>query len=56
VYHKGADWQPYVVTDGKPITGQNPVSPEAAAKAVLSQLKSDVANLAGPLTNFLFRR
>ncbi len=40
LYSKGADWQSYVVTDGKLITGQNPASSEAAAHAVLSQLKS----------------
>ena len=40
IYSKGADWKPYVVTDGKLITGQNPASSEAAAKAVLNQLKS----------------
>ena len=39
LYSKGADWQSYVVTDGKLITGQNPASSEAAAKAVLQQLK-----------------
>ncbi|MBC7549024.1 MAG: type 1 glutamine amidotransferase domain-containing protein [Polaromonas sp.] len=40
VYSKGADWKPYVVTDGRLITGQNPASSEAAAQAVLHQLKS----------------
>jgi len=40
IYSKGADWKPYVVTDGKLITGQNPASSAAAAQAVLSQLKS----------------
>ena len=40
LYSKGADWQPYVVTDGKLITGQNPASSEAAAHAVLGQLKN----------------
>ena len=39
MYSKGADWQSYVVTDGKLITGQNPASSAAAAKAVLQQLK-----------------
>ena len=39
-YSKGADWQPYVVTHGKLITGQNPASSEAAAHAVLNQLKN----------------
>ena len=40
VYSKAADWQPYIVTDGKLITGQNPASSEAAAHAVLNQLKN----------------
>ena len=46
IYSKGADWQPYVVTDGKLITGQNPASSEAAAQAVLSQLKSSASQAA----------
>jgi putative intracellular protease/amidase len=37
-YSKGADWQPYVVTDGLLITGQNPASSEPAAKALLKTL------------------
>jgi putative intracellular protease/amidase len=36
-YSKGPDWQPHVVTDGKLITGQNPASSTAAARAVLAQ-------------------
>ena len=40
LYSKGPDWQSYVVTDGKLITGQNPASSAAAAHAVLDQLKS----------------
>jgi putative intracellular protease/amidase len=40
LYSKGDDWKPYIVTDGKLITGQNPASSEAAAHAVLSQLKN----------------
>lgn len=40
LYSKGADWQPYVLTDGKLITGQNPASSAAAAHAVLKQLKN----------------
>ena len=39
-YSKGADWASHVVTDGKLITGQNPASSEAAAHAVLQQLKT----------------
>ena len=37
-YSKGADWQPYVVTAGNLITGQNPASSEPAAQAVLKLL------------------
>jgi putative intracellular protease/amidase len=37
-YTKGADWQSYVLTDGKLITGQNPASSEDAAKALLKLL------------------
>lgn len=37
-YSKGADWQSYFVQDGNLITGQNPASSEAVAKAVLAQL------------------
>ena len=34
-YSKGGDWQPYVVTAGNLITGQNPASSEPAAQALL---------------------
>lgn len=34
-YEKGDDWGSYAVTDGKLVTGQNPASSEAAAKALL---------------------
>jgi len=37
-YSKGADWQPYVVTAGNLITGQNPASSEPAAQELLKQL------------------
>lgn len=40
VYSKGPDWKPYVVTDGKLITGQNPASSELAAQGVLAQLQA----------------
>ena len=39
-YSKGPDFKPYVVTDGKLITGQNPASSAPAAQAVLQQLQS----------------
>jgi putative intracellular protease/amidase len=37
-YSKAEDWQPYTVTDGNLITGQNPASSEAAARALLDKL------------------
>jgi putative intracellular protease/amidase len=40
LYHKGDDWQSFVVTDGHLITGQNPASSAAAARAVLAQLQA----------------
>ena len=38
-YSKGGDWQSYVLTDGMLITGQNPASSEAAAKALVALLQ-----------------
>jgi putative intracellular protease/amidase len=38
-YSKGADWQPYIVTAGNLITGQNPASSEPAAAALLKLLR-----------------
>lgn len=38
-YTKTDDWQPYVVTDGLLVTGQNPASSEAGAHALLALLK-----------------
>ena len=37
-YSKADDWQPYVVTAGQLITGQNPASSEPAAVELLKQL------------------
>ena len=37
VFSQGADWQPYVVTDGALITGQNPASSAPAARALLAR-------------------
>eukprot|EP00884_Botryococcus_braunii_P005476 jgi/Botrbrau1/1492/Bobra.178_3s0047.1 len=44
IYSKGDDWTSYVVTDGTFITGQNPMSSEGVAKAVLSVLKGEKAS------------
>lgn len=38
-YSQGPDWGPYCVHDGLLITGQNPASSSAVAKAVLTLLK-----------------
>jgi putative intracellular protease/amidase len=37
-YSKGADWQPYALTAGLLITGQNPASSAPAARALLDKL------------------
>jgi len=39
-YSSADDWQPYAVTDGNLITGQNPASSGLVAKSVLERLKS----------------
>jgi len=41
-YSKGADWSSYVVEDGHLITGQNPASSEATAKALLKRLGDEL--------------
>jgi putative intracellular protease/amidase len=38
LYVKAADWQPFVVTDGLLVTGQNPASSEPAAHVLLKLL------------------
>ena len=38
-YSKVDDWHPYAITDGNLITGQNPASSDAVAKAVLEAIK-----------------
>lgn len=38
-YSKAADFQPYVVTDGRLVTGQNPASSAPAAEALLALLR-----------------
>jgi putative intracellular protease/amidase len=37
-FSKAPDWQPYVITDGNLITGQNPASSEPAAKELLARV------------------
>jgi len=38
-YSKAEDWNPYAITDGNLITGQNPASSDSVAKAVLEIIK-----------------
>lgn len=38
-YEKGPGWAPFVIEDGKLITGQNPASSEGVAKALVAQIK-----------------
>ena len=42
IYSKAGDWQPYVLTDGLLITGQNPASSGPAAKALLQLLAKQI--------------
>jgi len=39
IYSRGADWGPYVVSDGLLITGQNPASSGPAARALIEYLQ-----------------
>jgi hypothetical protein len=39
---EAADWQPYVLTDGLLITGQNPASSGPGAKALLEVMSKKV--------------
>jgi putative intracellular protease/amidase len=39
VYSKGADWSPYVVSDGLLITGQNPASSGPAAAILIDRVR-----------------
>ncbi|MBH3382819.1 type 1 glutamine amidotransferase domain-containing protein [Pseudomonas juntendi] len=38
-YQKGPDWSPFIIEDGKLVTGQNPASSEGVARALVAQLK-----------------
>lgn len=37
-YEKGPDWAPFIIEDGKLVTGQNPASSENVAKVLVCQL------------------
>ncbi|QEI08873.1 type 1 glutamine amidotransferase domain-containing protein [Pigmentiphaga aceris] len=40
LYEKGPDWAPYLVVDGRFVTGQNPASSEAVAHELVSQVRA----------------
>jgi putative intracellular protease/amidase len=46
IYEKAPNWQPFAITDGRLITGQNPASSTAGAKA-LAKLLSDMQSAVG---------
>lgn len=46
IYTSAGDWESHVVTSGNLVTGQNPASSAAAAKAVLQQLQQPHAQAA----------
>ena len=40
IFEKKADWQPFAVTDGRLVTGQNPASSTSTAQALLTLMKN----------------
>jgi putative intracellular protease/amidase len=45
VYEKAADWASFAIVDGRIVTGQNPASSEAAAKALVEVLALEPAGV-----------
>jgi len=43
VFEKVANWQPFAITDGRLVTGQNPASSTAGAQALLKVMAAEVA-------------
>ena len=43
IFEKKADWQPFTITDGRLITGQNPASSTGAAEALLKLVRQKAA-------------
>ena len=43
IFEKKADWQPFAITDGRLITGQNPASSTVTAQALLKYLTAEKA-------------
>ena len=45
LYENAADWESFAIVDGRVITGQNPTSSAAAAKALMEVLVADTAGV-----------
>lgn len=45
LYEKAADWESFAIVDGRVITGQNPASSTAAAKALIEVLAAEMAGV-----------
>ena len=45
LYEKAADWESFAIVDGRVITGQNPASSTAAAKALMEVLAAETAGV-----------
>src|SRR5262249_6676715 len=43
LYEKAADWEGFAIVDGRLVTGQNPASSTAGAKALLGLLEKEAA-------------
>ena len=43
VFEKVANWQPFAITDGRLVTGQNPASSTVGAQALLKLMAVEVA-------------
>jgi putative intracellular protease/amidase len=43
IFEKMANWQPFSITDGRLITGENPASSTSAAQALLEVMEANKA-------------
>ena len=43
-YEKAADWESFAIVDGRLVTGQNPASSTAAARALLNVLTQNATD------------
>lgn len=43
IYEKMANWQPFSITDGRLVAGQNPASSTSAAQALMKVMTAQIA-------------